>query len=67
MFAAMRGTVIDAVVYCGDPDDQYPKWFIDEVLDLCIFDTFGNLTLLLSDETDDTFKSATIYHIGRLY
>lgn len=60
MFAAMRGTVIDAVVYCGDPSEQYPKWFVKEVLDLCVFDTFGNLTLLLSDETDDTFDAATI-------
>lgn len=56
MMAAIKGKVIEAVVYIG-VDWRYPKWFIKDVLELAVEDNKGELQLVVSDETDDKFEA----------
>lgn len=55
MFAALKGTIIEAVLY-GTQDDVYPKWLREEVIDELFEDSTGELQYRLTDETDDDFK-----------
>ena len=60
MFAAMKGTIVDAVVYCGEDELMYPDWFYECILDACFIDDYGSKHVPLSDETDDVFSFTTL-------
>lgn len=58
MFAALKGTIIRAVLY-GTQDAVYPEWLKKEVIDELFEDNTGTMKYRLTDETDDIFKWTT--------
>lgn len=61
MFAALKGTIIDAVIYCGEDPYMYPDWMYECVLDACFIDNYGSKHIPLTDESDDVFTFATLF------
>ena len=60
MYAARKGTLIEAILYVGEYDDRYPYWVHEEILYPGIPTKQGNLLIRISDETDDEIAFETL-------
>lgn len=59
MYAAMKGTVIEAVIFGGDTYVTYPSWY-EELLEEADEDGFGNLIIPMLNENEDAFDAFTL-------
>lgn len=61
MYAALKGCVIEAVIYDGNQPEVYPDWFVEDVLEgKNHMDAYGNLILLIMDGPEDTYRQIVL-------